>query len=126
MLFLCQLLLNFQGAYALIQVRSLSYKLVKHNTNEQLKKYINERTYGRSQWILDERGKVKSNGQAIWYKPLNRKEIFETLKRFPLFSCIVLRNGEKVDDFRYGYIVEETASNYDLLIFNNCSAEWKI
>ena len=26
MLFLCQLLLNFQGAYALIQVRSLSYK----------------------------------------------------------------------------------------------------
>ena len=29
MLFLCQLLLNFQGAYALIQVRSLSYLLKK-------------------------------------------------------------------------------------------------
>lgn len=29
MLFLCQLLLNFQGAYALIQVRSLSIKLLQ-------------------------------------------------------------------------------------------------
>lgn len=28
MLFLCQLLLNFQGAYALIQVRSLRYLYV--------------------------------------------------------------------------------------------------
>jgi len=28
MLFLCQLLLNFQGAYALIQVRSLSLYLL--------------------------------------------------------------------------------------------------
>lgn len=93
--------------------------MVKYNTNEQLNKYIDERIYGKSQWILDERGKVKGNGQTIWYKPLSRTEILETLKRFPLFSCIVLKNGEKVDDFRNGYVVQETASNYDLLIFNN-------
>lgn len=31
------------------------YKLVKYNENNQLYKYIDERTYGKSPWILDEK-----------------------------------------------------------------------
>lgn len=95
------------------------HKLVKCNKNSKLYKYIDERTYGKSQWILDERGKVYNEGEAIWYKPANRKEYLEILKSSPLFSCIVLKDGERLDDFSLGYVVQETASNYDLLIFKN-------
>lgn len=95
------------------------YKLVKYNRNNRLYKYIDERRYGKSQWILDERGKVYNEGGAIWYKPSSRKESLDILTRFPLFSCIVLKNGEQIDNFSIGYVVQETASNYDLLIFEN-------
>lgn len=99
--------------------RLVFYKLVKYNKNNSLYKYIHERTYGKSKWILDERGKVYSGEGAIWYKPNNRKESLEILKSFPLFSCIVLKEGEQLDRFSFGYVVIETASNYDLLIFKN-------
>lgn len=94
-------------------------KIIKYNKNEPLYKYIDERKYGKSTWILDERGKVYNAGGAIWYKPANRKEALEILERFPIFSCIVLKEGEQLDNFLIGYTVIETASNYDLLIFNN-------
>ena len=99
--------------------RLVFYKLVKYIRNNRLYKYIDERTYGKSQWILDERGKVYNEGGAIWYKPSSRKESLGILTRFPLFSCIVLKNGEQIDNFSIGYVVQETASNYDLLIFEN-------
>lgn len=46
-------------------------------------------------------------------------EYYNVLKSFSLFSCIVLKEGEGVDKFSVGYVVEETADNYDLLIFKN-------
>ena len=95
------------------------YKLMKYNIDEKLHKYIDERAYGKSQWILTEQGKINSDSGVIWYKPFNRKETLETLEKFPLFSCIVLKDGELLDNFSRGYVVEETASNYDLLIFEN-------
>jgi len=97
--------------------RMVFYKLVKYNKNNQLYKYIDERTYGKSKWILDERGKVYDDGGAIWYKPTNRKESLEILKSFPIFSSIILKEGDRLDNFSFGYVVIETASNYDLLIF---------
>lgn len=94
-------------------------KITKYNKNGQLYKYINERIYGESDWIFDERGKVYHAGGAIWCKPADRKESLEILQRFPLFSCIILKEGESLDEFLLGYVVIETASNYDLLIFEN-------
>ena len=115
-----------RGDYTNISEKSITiikklvfYKLVKYNKNNQLYKYINERTYGKSKWILDERGKVYSGEGAIWYKPNNRKESLEILKNFSLFSSIVLKEGEQLDNFSFGYVVIETASNYDLLILKN-------
>ena len=75
--------------------------------------------YGKSRWILDERGIVSDTDGAIWYKPFNRDEYYKVLNSFSLFSCIVLKEGEDVNKFSVGYVVEETADNYDLLIFEN-------
>lgn len=94
-------------------------KLINHNKNIIQYEYVLKRMYEKSQWIVDERGKVSGTGGAIWYKPVNRDEYCDVLKFFPLFSCIILQNGEKVDHFSVAYTVQETADTYDLLMFEN-------
>lgn len=94
-------------------------KLINCNKDRSEYEYVLERMYGKSQWILDERGIVSDTDGAIWYRPFDRDEYYNVLKSFSLFSCIILRNGEDVDKFSVGYVVVETADNYDLLIFYN-------
>lgn len=95
------------------------FYIVKYNTNNQLNNYVAERLHGKSQWILDDRGKIYDEDGAIWFKPQNKDEYLDVLKRFPLFSCIILKNGENINNFSFGYVVQETATNYDLLVFKN-------
>lgn len=73
----------------------------------------------RVRGFLMKRGTVYNEGGAIWYKPSNREELLDILTRFPLFACIVVKDGERIDNFSLGAVVQETASNYDLLIFEN-------
>lgn len=94
-------------------------KLIKYNINDQAYNFVTERMYGISQWILDEHGKVQDVGGAIWYKPLNQEEYLKVLKRTPLLSCISLKDGERLDNFSSGYVIQEAADNYDLLVFSN-------
>jgi len=94
-------------------------KLIKYNIDDQVHNFVTERMYGASPWILDEHGKLQNAGGAIWYRPLNEEEYINVLKRTPLFSCISLKDGEKLDDFSFGYVIQETADNYDLLVFSN-------
>ena len=94
-------------------------KLVNRNIDSHEYDYVIERMYGKSQWILDERGIIPDKDGAIWYKPINRNEYYNVLESFPIFSCMILKNGKKVDEFSFGYVVEKTADNYDLLIFEN-------
>ena len=94
-------------------------KLIKYNVDDQVYNFVSERMYGTSPWILDEHGKLQNAGGAIWYRPLNEEEYINVLKRTPLFSSISLKDGEKLDDFSFGYVIQETADNYDLLVFSN-------
>lgn len=50
-------------------------KLIKYNIDDQVHNFVTERMYGASPWILDEHGKLQNAGGAIWYRPLNRKNI---------------------------------------------------
>lgn len=105
--------------------RLVFHKLTQYNKNEQFDKYIAERTYGKSEWIFDERGKVYHAGGATWCRPANRQETLEILKRFPLFYGIILKEGDALDDFLLGYVIIETASSYDLLILENQVLLWR-
>ena len=89
----------------------------KYNINLQEYNYVLDRLYERSKWILDEEGKRIDEIGAIWYQPKNQEEYLTILKSFPLFSCVSIRNGEKINDFSYGYVIQETAEDYDLLIY---------
>ena len=91
----------------------------KYNIDLQEYNYVLDRLYERSKWILDEEGKRIDEIGAIWYQPKNQEEYLTILKSFPLFSCVSIRNGEKINDFSYGYVIQETAEDYDLLIYKN-------
>ena len=58
MLFLCQLLLNFQGTYALIQVRSLSYLIKAFDLTEENVNYLIDEQYMKNQEYLSEVKKI--------------------------------------------------------------------
>ena len=81
--------------------------------------YVLDRLYERSKWILDEEGKRIDEIGAIWYQPKNQEEYLTILKNSSLFSCVSIRNGEKLNNFSYGYVIQETAEDYDLLIYKN-------
>ena len=91
----------------------------KYNIDLQEYNYVLDRLYERSKWILDEEGKRIDEIGAIWYQPKNQEEYLTILKSFPLFSCVSIRNGEKLNNFSYGYVIQETAEDYDLLIYKN-------
>lgn len=91
----------------------------KYNIDLQEYNYVLDRLYERSKWILDEEGKRIDEIGAIWYQPKNQEEYLTILKSFPLFSCISIRNGEALNNFSYGYVIQETAEDYDLLIYKN-------
>ena len=93
--------------------------LVKYNLNDQFYNFVMERMYGSSQWILDERGKVLEAGGAIWYRPRNKDEYLYVLKKNSLFSCVSIVDGENLESFSLGYVAQESADNYNLLIFSN-------
>lgn len=90
-----------------------------YNINWQEYNYVIDRLYEKSNWILDEEGKRIDEIGAIWYQPKSQEEYLDILKKFPLFSCVSLRNGEKLNNFSYGYVIQETAEDYDLLIYKN-------
>lgn len=89
----------------------------KYNIDLQEYNYVLDRLYERSKWILDEEGKRIDEIGAIWYQPKNQEEYLTILKSFPLFSCVSIRNGEALNNFSYGYVIQETAEDYDLLIY---------
>lgn len=89
----------------------------KYNINLREYNYVLDRLYERSKWILDEEGKRIDEIGAIWYQPKSQEEYLTILKSFPLFSCISIRNGEALKNFSYGYVIQETAEDYDLLIY---------
>ena len=91
----------------------------KYNIDLQEYNYVLDRLYERSKWILNEEGKRIDEIGAIWYQPKNQEEYLTILKSFPLFSCISIRNGEALNNFSYGYVIQETAEDYDLLIYKN-------
>ena len=91
----------------------------KYNIDLKEYNYVLDRLYERSKWILDEEGKRIDEIGAIWYQPKNQEEYLTILKSFPLFSCISIRNGEALNNFSYGYVIQETAEDYDLLIYKN-------
>ena len=91
----------------------------KYNIDLQEYNYVLDRLYERSKWILDEEGKRIDEIGAIWYQPKNQEEYLTILKSFPLFSCVSIRNGEALNNFSYGYVIQETAEDYDLLIYKN-------
>ncbi|MDE6055069.1 MAG: hypothetical protein K2G55_15230 [Lachnospiraceae bacterium] len=94
-------------------------KLMNCNRDIHEYEYVMERMYGKSKWILDERGIGSDTKGAVWYKPANRDECCHVLEASPLFSCIILEDGEDIDNFSVGFVVEETADHYDLLILKN-------
>ena len=49
----------------------------------------------------------------------SQEEYLTILKNSSLFSCVSIRNGEKLNNFSYGYVIQETAEDYDLLIYKN-------
>lgn len=89
----------------------------KYNIDLQEYNYVLDRLYERSKWILDEEGKRIDEIGAIWYQPKNQEEYLTILKNSSLFSCVSIRNGEKLNNFSYGYVIQETAEDYDLLIY---------
>ena len=91
----------------------------KYNINLREYNYVLDRLYERSKWILDEEGKRIDEIGAIWYQPKNQEEYLTILKNSSLFSCVSIRNGEKLNNFSYGYVIQETAEDYDLLIYKN-------
>ncbi len=91
----------------------------KYNIDLQEYNYVLDRLYERSKWILDEEGKRIDEIGAIWYQPKNQEEYLTILKNSSLFSCVSIRNGEKLNNFSYGYVIQETAEDYDLLIYKN-------
>lgn len=90
----------------------------KYNYDYKEYQWVFDRLYEKSNWVLDEEGK-RQGVEAIWYKPVNQMEYLEILKNTQLFSCIVVKQGEKVDNFSLGYVICETAEDYDLLIYEN-------
>lgn len=92
-------------------------KLQKYNINNQLYNFVIERKYGISNWALNEQGMIDVNGKIIWYKPFTREECLDIIRQNQLFSCICLKEGENLERFSTGFVVEETAVNYDLLVF---------
>lgn len=95
------------------------YGIRNYNINWKEYNYVLDRLYEKSNWILDEEGKKIDEIGAIWYQPKNQEEYLNILKNFPLFSCVSIRNGKKINNFSYGYIIQETAEDYDLLIYKN-------
>ena len=91
----------------------------KYNIDLQEYNYVLDRLYERSKWILNEEGKRIDEIGAIWYQPKNQEEYLTILKNSSLFSCVSIRNGEKLNNFSYGYVIQETAEDYDLLIYKN-------
>ena len=91
----------------------------KYNIDLQEYNYVLDRLYERSKWILDEEGKRIDEIGAIWYQPKNQEEYLTILKNSSLFSCVSIRNGEALNNFSYGYVIQETAEDYDLLIYKN-------
>ena len=91
----------------------------KYNIDLKEYNYVLDRLYERSKWILDEEGKRIDEIGAIWYQPKNQEEYLTILKNSSLFSCVSIRNGEKLNNFSYGYVIQETAEDYDLLIYKN-------
>lgn len=95
------------------------YGIRNYNVNWQEYNYVLDRLYEKSNWILDKEGKRIDELGAIWYQPKNQEEYLNILKNFPLFSCVSIRNGKKINDFSCGYIIQETAEDYDLFIYKN-------
>ncbi len=80
--------------------------------------YVLDRLYMKEvRGFLTKRGKRIDEIGAIWYQPKSQEEYLTILKSFPLFSCISARNGEALKNFSYGYVIQETAEDYDLLIY---------
>lgn len=98
--------------------KMIFYSMRKYNYDYKEYQWVFDRLYEKSNWVLDEEGK-RQGVEAIWYKPVNQMEYLEILKNTPLFSCIVVKQGEKVDNFSLGYVICETAEDYDLLIYEN-------
>lgn len=82
-------------------------KLTNHNRNIDQYEYVLKRMYGKSHWIVDERGKVLDTGGAIWYKPVNRKEycddMFFTNEERKIMESLFLSINENANQI---YILE--------------------
>ena len=91
MLFLCQYLLNFQGAQALIQVRSLSKerkRLLSHYPESEMAPFVNENRVNISESVykLTDNTLVEKQEVIIWIAnnglPENLGEIYPDLAAY--------------------------------------------
>lgn len=94
--------------------------LIKYNYDVTEKEYVQRRIYQYSNWILCEEGTIKNNACVLWYKSLNDEECMDIMKKMQLlYECIAIKEGDEIDKFSTGFIVQEMADNYDLLIFEH-------
>jgi len=77
-----------------------------------------ERIVFENKYYLDEGGIKRSTSSSIWYCPLNCEEIIQSMKNEVQYSCIILNEKAKFSKYSYACHYEETAEDYDLLIFD--------
>ena len=96
-----------------------------NNDNLDEKKWIEDRTVYESKMYLSENGMKRSTCSNIWYCPQNCDEIVQSIEREFHYSCIILNKVAKFSKFSFAFYKEETAEDFDLLIFDNCECFYK-
>lgn len=84
---------------------------------EEKRKFINERVIfvnNESDFPINIPSVTKR--QNIWYKTINREDVFKAISIDNLFKCIVLKEGNNFFDFQYALAHYETESGSNLYI----------
>ncbi len=90
--------------------------LRKKNIDRDFLQFVNERKYGETNWNVCE-SIIQTNTAFVWYI-VHMDELSELLKINEPCTFISLKTGDELENFSMVFIIEETASDYDLLIFN--------